>query len=86
MKLTYTLFKPPSIYTHIGKLAVAVTAVGVAEVAAEALKQAATSAVHGEQVCIRIICIGVVSVVSQYNCVYYCETGCYKCCARGAGM
>jgi hypothetical protein len=25
---------------------------------------------------VRIICIGVVSVVSQYNCVYYCNT-CY---------
>jgi hypothetical protein len=27
---------------------------------------------NDKQVC--IICIGVVSVVSQYNCVYYCDT------------
>jgi hypothetical protein len=28
---------------------------------------------HAER-CICIICIGVVSVVSRYNCVYYCDT------------
>jgi hypothetical protein len=29
---------------------------------------------RGGQVC--VICIGVVGVVSQYNCIYYCDT-CY---------